>query len=255
MTIAGDPVSCFAASPASAGLFLDFDGVLADISSVSHAAVVRPNVPDLLMQLHEVLGRVAIISGRPVDYLQDMIPTEVDIVGLYGLEWREAGVIHSLPEAEKWRQVIDSLTEVAIHEFGAPLVEHKGLSLTVHYRRDSDRAEAMGAWADKQAEVVGLEARTAKQSFELHPPIGRNKGTAILDLANSLDPVAFVGDDVGDLPAFDGLDVLAGRGVTTFRVVVVSEESPREMIERADVVVAGPAGAEAMLRQMVDSLG
>jgi len=254
MMATSDPVSCFVASPASAGLFLDFDGVLADISSVSDGAVVRPHVPELLMQLNEVLGRVAIISGRPVDYLHAMIPPEVDIVGLYGLEWRSAGVVHSLPEAEAWRDVIDSLTEVAVREFGAPLVEHKGLSLTVHYRRDSERAGAMGAWADEQAKLVGLEARAAKQSFELHPPIDRNKGTAILELADSLDPVAFVGDDLGDLPAFDGLDVLAKRGVTTFRVVVESDESPSEMLERADVVVSGPAGAEAMLRQLAESL-
>jgi len=254
MTIS-DPVTCFAASPASAGLFLDFDGVLADISHVSDGAVVRPGVPPLLLELHAALGRVAIISGRPVDYLDHMIPTEIDIVGLYGLEWRSAGAVHTLPEAEAWREAIDSLTAVAADEFGASLVEHKGLSLTVHYRLDSGQADAMGVWAEKQAQEFGLEARTAKQSFELHPPIDRNKGTAILELAGSLDPVAFVGDDVGDLPAFDGLDVLAGRGVATFRIVVESEESPREMIDRADVVVAGPAGAEAMLRRLVESLG
>jgi len=254
MTIS-DPVSCFSASPASAGLFLDFDGVLADISHVSDGAVVRPGVPALLLELHAVLGRVAIISGRPVDYLHHMIPTEIDIVGLYGLEWRSAGEMHSLPEAEAWREVIDSLTAVAVDEFGAALVEHKGLSLTVHYRGDSGQADAMGMWVKEQAQEFGIEARTAKQSFELHPPIGRNKGTAILDLASSLDPVAFVGDDVGDLPAFDGLDVLAARGVTTFRVVVESDESPREMIDRADVVVPGPEGAEAMLRRLAESLG
>ncbi len=254
MTIS-DPVACIAAAPASAGLFLDFDGVLADISSVSDGAVVRPAVPELLLRLNERLGRVAIISGRPVDYLHEMIPTEVDIVGLYGLEWRSNGVIRSLPEAEAWRDTIDSLTAVAVAQFGSAPVEHKGLSLTVHYRSDNGQAAAMSDWVEQQAAELGLEARAAKQSFELHPPIARNKGTAILDMADSLDPVVFVGDDLGDLPAFDGLDELASRGVTTFRVVVESDESPREMLDRADVIVSGPAGAEAMLRRLVESLG
>ncbi len=254
-TTVHDPVALFASAPSNAGLFLDFDGVLADISHVSNGAVVRPGIPALLSSLHEKLGRVAIISGRPVHYLAGMIPVEVDIVGLYGLEWRSGGEIRSLSEAEGWRCVVGDLAEAAIAEFGEAMVEHKGLSLTIHYRGDHDRAETIRRWVEQQSAATGVEGRVAKQSFELHPPVSRDKGTVILELADALDPVAFVGDDVGDLPAFDGLDVLARRGVTTMRVVVESDESPREMIDRADHVVAGPEGAELMLRRLVESLG
>ncbi len=254
VTASHDPVALFASAPSNAGLFLDFDGVLADISDVSNGAVVRPGIPALLSSLYEKLGRVAIISGRPVDYLTAMIPIEVDIVGLYGLEWRSAGEVHTLNEAERWRRVVGDLSTEAIAEFGEAIVEHKGLSLTVHYRGDHGRAETIRRWVERQSAATGLEARAAKQSFELHPPVSRDKGTAILELADALDPVAFVGDDVGDLPAFDGLDVLARRGVTTMRVAVESDESPREIIDRADHVVAGPEGAESMLRRLAESL-
>jgi len=255
MTIIEDPVAIIAAAPGSAGLFLDFDGVLADISHTSNGAVIRPAVPSLLSALHERLGRVAIISGRPVGYLVDMIPVEVDIVGLYGIEWRTGGEIGTLEEAERWRVVVGELTDAAISEFGGSSVEHKGLSLTIHYRGDQGRAESIRRWAERRSATTGVEARAAKQSFELHPPVSRDKGTAVVDLAGSLDPIVFVGDDVGDLPAFDGLDILAGRGVATMRVAVESDESPREVIDRADHVLVGPEGVEDMLFRLVEALG
>ena len=76
------------------------------------------------------------------------------------------------------------------------------------------------------------------------PPLG--------ELAESLlsPPVCFLGDDVGDLPAFDALDRLAAAGVHTVRVAVSTEEAPQEVLERADVVVDGPAGALAVLERL-----
>ena len=54
-------------------------------------------------------------------------------------------------------------------------------------------------------------------SVELHPPIDEDKGTALARLAADHDgPVMFVGDDVGDLPAFDALDALERSGRTVF---------------------------------------
>jgi trehalose 6-phosphate phosphatase len=62
--------------------------------------------------------------------------------------------------------------------------------------------------------------------------------------------VAFLGDDLGDLPAFDGLDRLATAGVTAVRVGVRTEEAPPELLQRADVVVEGPEGALAFLEAL-----
>jgi trehalose 6-phosphate phosphatase len=64
--------------------------------------------------------------------------------------------------------------------------------------------------------------------------------------------VACFGDDLGDLPAFAALDDLAAGGVVVARVAVVDAESPPEVAAAADVVVAGPAGAVTLLRQLVD---
>ena len=90
------PLAVFSTAPGRGGLFLDFDGTLSDIASTPEGAVPRPGVPDLLCELHRCLGRVAIVSGRPVAYLAPRIPESVDIVGLYGLEWRSEGRHHTL---------------------------------------------------------------------------------------------------------------------------------------------------------------
>ena len=116
----------------------------------------------------------------------------------------------------------------------------------------AELADRMGAWVREAAEATAAHHRPAKQSFELHPPIQRDKGTAVVDLAQDLDPVAYVGDDLGDLPAFDGLDTLAARGVATVRVAVASAEAPPILLSRADHVVEGPAEAQALLGELVE---
>jgi trehalose 6-phosphate phosphatase len=75
----------------------------------------------------------------------------------------------------------------------------------------------------------------------------------VLDRAREedLEAVAFFGDDVVDLPGFDALDILEKEGARTLRVAVDSSEAPRALIERADVVVQGPAGAVSLLRELL----
>lgn len=245
-------MAAFGWAPARAGLFLDFDGVLADITANPDEAVPRDGIAALLETLDDGLGRLAIVSGRPVGYLARHVPESIDLVGLYGLEWRHNGQHHTLHEAEEWRSAFRDLAADAAARFGSEVVEPKGLSLTVHYRQHADLAEPMGAWVREIAEATGAHHRPAKQSFELHPPIQRDKGTVVVDLAQDLDPVAYFGDDLGDLPAFDGLDTLAARGVATVRVAVASAEAPPILLSRADHVVEGPGAAQDLLGELVE---
>jgi len=246
------PLDPFGWAPDRAALFLDFDGVVAEITERPDDAVPRPEMPALLEELETRLGRVAIVTGRPINFVSDFIPMSIDIVGLYGLEWRTHGLHHTLHEAEEWRATMRRLANEAEAAFGADVVEAKGLSLTVHYRGDLALAEPIREWAEETARATRVDARPAKLSFEIHPPIHRDKGTAVVELAQDFDPVAYMGDDLGDLPAFDGLDVLSRRGVSTVRIAVSSEEAPPILLSRADHVVSGPAGAEALIRDLIE---
>ena len=87
-------------------------------------------------------------------------------------------------------------------------------------------------------------------SVELHPPIAADKGTALEALAGGFGAVCFVGDDRGDLPAYDALDRMAARGVHALRVAVASDEAPAELLARADLVLDGPPAVVALLRRL-----
>lgn len=246
-----DPLAPFAERPALAAVVLDFDGTLSPIVDVAAEARPVDGAVELLDRLAGRLGLVAVMSGRPVDFLRPLLPPSVVLSGLYGLEVVRDGVRSDLPGAGAWREVVADVARISVDRGPQGMVvEPKGLSLTLHYRTRPDVAPAVVAWAETQAARSGLVARPAKMSVELHPPIAADKGTALEALTAGLAAVCYAGDDQGDLPAFDALDRLAAAGVHTLRVAVVSPEAPPELVERADLLVDDPAGLVDLLRRL-----
>lgn len=237
--------------PRQAGVFTDYDGTLAEI--VLDPAEARP-VPGAVEALDALAGRmrtVGVLSGRPVSFLEEHLPPSVVLAGLYGLERSEHGMRSDHPQAGSWREVVDDV--VAVSRARGPegmRVESKGLSITLHYRGHAEAEQEVAAWADEQAHRSGLVRRGARMSIELHPPIAADKGTAIRELASGLKAVVYIGDDVGDLPAYDALDEMARAGIDVVRVAVRSDEASPEVTDRADLVVDDPASTAALLAHL-----
>jgi trehalose 6-phosphate phosphatase len=234
--------------PQRCALVVDYDGTLSPIVEDAASATPHPDVFALLTRLRDHLGLVAVVSGRPIDFLAPLLPPGLVLAGLYGLEVSTDVGRRDHPQAGNWREVVDDVAGRA--ELRGPegvVVERKGLSLTLHYRSVPELEPAIGAYAAEEAQRSGLVARPARMSWELHPPIEVDKGTAVLDLVGEFDAVAFAGDDLGDLPGFEALDELAARGVRTLRIAVDSAEAPIELLDRADLVVDGPEGLVALL--------
>ncbi|HUF34114.1 MAG TPA: trehalose-phosphatase [Acidimicrobiales bacterium] len=241
----------FVDAPGSAAVLTDFDGTLAPI--VDDPAAARPldGVVEVLARLQERFAVAGVVSGRPVAYLLDHLGGGLWLSGLYGLERVEGGRRIEAAEAGAWRPVVDEAAARA-GEALPVTVEHKGLSLTLHFRTMPDEEAGVRAWASAEATRTGLVVRQAKASVELHPPVEADKGTVVRAAAAGMAAVCFLGDDVGDLPAFDALDDLASGGVHTVRIAVRTTEAPSEMLARADLVVDGPGGALALLRSLLE---
>ncbi|HEY8060285.1 MAG TPA: trehalose-phosphatase [Acidimicrobiales bacterium] len=251
MTTVAERLTLFRADPAAVAVVLDYDGTLSPIVADAAAALPEQGVPELLARLRDRLGLVAVVSGRPIDFLAPLLPPGLVLAGLYGLELAVDDQRLDHPQSGNWREVVDDVAGRAeVRGPAGVVVERKGLSLTLHYRTAPDQEAATAAYAAEEAHRSGLVARPARMSWELHPPIEVDKGTAVLDLADDFAAVVFAGDDVGDLPGFDALDELAERGVATLRIAVESPEAPPELLDRADVVVDGPGGLVTLLESL-----
>lgn len=250
-------------NPAQALLGLDFDGTLAPIVPDPDQARAHPGVRPALERLAPLLGRVAVITGRPAGVAVDYgglagIPG-LTVLGHYGLERWNGDEVTGPPAAagiETVRRQLPALLE----SIGAPpgtAVEDKDRSLAVHVRRAADPAAALAlleAPLRSLAEQVGLLVEPGRMVIELRPP-GADKGGALRALVVEARPsaVMFIGDDLGDLAAFDAVDGLREHGLPGLLVCSGSTEVTA-LAERADLVVDGPQGVVALLDALADEV-
>ena len=240
------------ADPATAALLFDFDGTLAAIVEDPSSAAPTEGVIALLEGLAGRFGRVAVVSGRARSFLADRFGPSIDLSGLYGLETRIGAREADHPEAGSWRPAIADAAASAVEALpGTVTVESKGLSLTIHFRREPADEGAVRRWALRTAKSSGLEVRDAKASVELHPPLPVDKGTSVAALTDGSRTVVYVGDDLGDLPAFEALDDLRSEGVDAMKVATGSEELPEDVARAADLVVDGPLGVIELFHPLI----
>ncbi len=244
--------------PARAVLLLDFDGSLAPIAADPAAARPLPDAPAVLGRLVGVLGRVAVVSGRPIEFLEERLAVPgLELAGVYGLERRVDGRTTVDPRARRWADAVDSAAADAVAGLPDVRVERKGhVSVTIHWREVPDREDDVRAVASELARRHGLAApMLGRMAVELRPPIAVDKGTVTAEFVEGFDVAAFAGDDAGDLDAFAMLSQLlaAGRIVSSTTIGVASSESPPE-IGSADVVVDGPGALLELLAELADAI-
>lgn len=244
--------------PSRTAIITDFDGTLSPIVADPATARPLPGAADALTRLTSTFGLVAVVSGRPVAFLADRLPgvRGVDLVGLYGLEQLAPdGRVVTAEDAEPWRPVVAAAAE-RLEGTVSPgvLVEGKGLTVTVHWRRAPERATETEALVAAEVIRTALQPHPGRMSIELRPPLAVDKGTAVEALAGGFRAACFLGDDLGDLPAFAALARLsADRGVATVSVAAVDAESAPEVAAAADLVVEGPTGALDVIRWLADN--
>jgi trehalose 6-phosphate phosphatase len=223
-------------------------------------------VPTVLTALVDLVGTVAIITGRPVAQALALAGIGEDdhgivVLGQYGAQrWdADAGEVTSAPPPAGLPAVIEKLPDV-LAALGAPAevgIEDKGIAVAVHTRQVSEP----GVWVERlRGPLVALATRhdlvveRGRFVLELRAP-GRDKGSALLGLVSerSSTSVLFAGDDLGDLAAYDAVDALRADGVPGVLVCSGSTEVT-ELAERADLVVDGPVEVVGLLETLVETL-
>lgn len=239
-------------------LFLDYDGTLVPIAPIPAEAVPDRELLDLLRSISERPAlRAVILSGRPLDDLQRMLPVRgLVMAGLYGVEmqmgdhtvFRESargGSRASILELrERWTKLASGLTGF--------LLEDKGQALALHARwADAEPARhVLAAARDIATDLIDTRAfriLDGDRYIEV-APIAADKGETVdwiltdYPIANDL-PVAF-GDDNKDEAAFAAIRRRGGLAVGV---------GHRYELPNVDGRVESPEEVRNWLRSFADS--
>ncbi len=231
---------------AAAGIFLDVDGVLAPIRPRPDETFVPEATRELVRRLTEHYRLVAAVSGRAAPDAAGLLGLdEVLVVGNHGMELLLAGEHDYLVPPE----VIDRVQEAtAALELNPELralgvrIENKTASVALHTRGVPDEPRAWRAVleaAQLQAEERDLIMLPGRKVVDLRPT-GINKGTAVRRLFEDrqLRAAVYIGDDRTDIDAFRALEALrSSANAYTVSVAVVSDESPEDLIQWADLEI------------------
>jgi trehalose 6-phosphate phosphatase len=247
-----------AEDPRHSAVLTDFDGTLALIVDDPAAATVLPAARAALAALVDRFGRVGVVSGRPVRFLQATLDLPgLVLVGQYGLERAtDAGVVVD-ERAEPYLPAVAQAADELDAALPDVLIERKdGVAVTVHWRTHAGRAADAIAVAEAVGAEHGLAVHAGRMSRELRPPVAVDKGSAAAGLAAGCAAACFAGDDAGDVPAFTALGQLVDQGElgAAVGIAVRSSEAPDALLERADLVVDGPAALAELFAELASPL-
>lgn len=240
--------------PSQSAFVTDFDGTLAPIVDDPTTAVPLPESVAALRTLTERLALVAVVSGRPIEFLRARIAIEdVALVGQYGLERLVNGRVVRDPRVADHLDAVAAAATQAEELWPGLAIERKGdIAFTIHWRSAPDLAPRAVDLAEL-ADVHGLQVQPGRLACELRPRLPVDKGSVFAELGRDARYRAFAGDDEGDVAAFK-TDFGATADSETVRIAVRSPEAPSELLDLADVVVDGPVGLAGLLGELADAV-
>jgi trehalose 6-phosphate phosphatase len=256
-----DVISTIRADRPHTLLALDFDGTLAPI--VPDPATSRP-VDGVVAALLELVARgstVAIITGRDAHTVLELgsfaqIPGLL-VEALYGAEQWTDGTLSTPDTPQSMLELRKRLPGLLAEQHADPdvWIEDKRLSLVVHARLADDPETALDPLRAPVAALgaeLGLEVHPGDGIIELRLP-GHDKGQSLARLVERTGArqVLYLGDDLGDIPAFEQIAALRESGLAAWSVAVSSDpESP--MSRAADLRLDHPRDVAELLQALVD---
>lgn len=229
-------------------LFLDIDGTLIEHADHPEGVTIPAELPDLLARLQQALsGAVALVSGRTIDWMdRRFAPVRLPAAGQHGAEIRLAPDAPSVPiPVPKWRRPLEEALERELQPWPGVFVEHKPLSLAVHFHAVAHAADAVMARVVELARGLDGSVEFLEGRFVIEVRQGgAHKGKAVEAFMNSAlfagrRPV-FLGDDVTDEDGFRAVRAAGG---------LAGAIGPRPT-EQADFRLATPADVRLWLAKL-----
>jgi trehalose 6-phosphate phosphatase len=227
--------------------FLDMDGTLIEIAETPGAVSIDAALLNLIRCLHlNCRGAVAVVSGRSLADLEErMGGSLVPMAGQHGLERRDAAKhLHVFRSSSSGKCQIQGRLAPILERHPEVILEDKGLSMALHYRRALPLAGYLhrvmrSLWSELGA---GLQLQTGKRVIELKPE-GFDKGSAV-DAYLSEPPFigrrpVFIGDDLTDETAFavvnkrGGFSIKVGEGPSCAQYGLPDVKAVREWMAGA----------------------
>lgn len=202
-------------------LFLDIDGTLIEHADHPEGITIPEDLPDLLTRVQLALGgAVALVSGRTIDWMDHRFaPARLAASGQHGAETRLAPDAPSVPiPIPKWRAPLEAALDIELATWPGVFVEHKPLSLAVHFRAVPQFADDIMAKVISIGQGLAPDVEFLKGRFVIEVrEAGHDKGTAVNSLMKTAifagrTPV-FFGDDVTDEDGFRACRASGGLAV------------------------------------------
>ena len=201
--------------------FLDIDGTLVDLADTPGAVTLHPALPPLVEALYQSSGgAIALITGRSIADADRLFSRRrLPVAGQHGHERRSADgrvTEHRVcPRAlDPARVALRSIVE----RHPKLILEDKGLSLALHYRRAPHLASLAHRAMRNAQGLLGdqYSVHRGKRIVEL-TPAGKDKGLAIRAFMREAPfrgrPPIFIGDDVTDEHGFAMVNQLGGDSI------------------------------------------
>lgn len=201
--------------------FFDIDGTVTQIEQSPDAVRVDLVMQFLIASLHEQTGgAVALISGRSLTDIDKLFPNySIAAAGQHGAERRHAnGTIVRRPAPTPELLVMRDALRAIERAHEGLLLEDKGLSLALHYRK----APELEAFVQQAVRAVlgemghGYHMQSGKCVVEI-VPVGHTKGSVIKEFMTEAPfhgrTAVVLGDDITDEHAFEAVNELGGVSI------------------------------------------
>lgn len=181
-------------------LAFDFDGTLARIVPNPESAGIRQSTHRLLTRLTSLYPCI-VVSGRSrIDVRKRLRGIHLqEIIGNHGIDPRNSS-LSIARTVETWLPILKQ----RLGRFRGVVLENKQFSLSIHYRRERDKRQALKTITEVARSLTGAKLVGGKQVVNIVSEGAPDKGIALeRELHNTrCDKAVYVGDDDTDESVF-----------------------------------------------------